>query len=181
MDIRAKIRRHGYHLMSLASVGTVGVSLIGLLLVSTPWLAIWIPQAGELSVTVESELREMGATGRWLLSLAGLLWTLALLLPFLALRRLGSALYRHEALSGPVARAFGWLAHSLPAYALLSLAGGALSAIAPGIDGGDAQQYKFEFDFGGGYVLLVACLCLYSVAHLMRLATDAADDSRGFV
>ncbi|MBO9715413.1 MAG: hypothetical protein J7507_01015 [Pseudoxanthomonas sp.] len=182
MDTRTKIRRHGYHLMSLASLGTLGVALIGLLLIGLPWLAQWIPQAGNLPGAVESEqMQDMGTTGRWLLSLAGLLWTLALLLPLLTLRRLGAALYRHEALSRPVAGAFGWLAHSLPIYALLSFTGSVLAAIASGIDGDDAQQFKLEFGFGGGYVFLIACLCLYSVAHLMRLATEAADDARSFV
>ncbi len=37
------------------------------------------------------------------------------------------------------------------------------------------------FGFSGVYLFLVATLCLYSIAHTMRLATEAADDSRSIV
>ncbi|WP_024868139.1 hypothetical protein [Pseudoxanthomonas suwonensis] len=182
MRAENRIRRHGYHLMSLASVGIFCVALFGLLLMGLPWLSDWQPQASTWSRVAHVEwglIRDMGTTGRRLLSLAFALWTLGYLLPLVALRRLGSALHRHEALSRPVARAFAWLAHSLPAYALLVLAQELLVAVACEIEG--VRQIHVEADFGGIYLFLVACLCLYSVAHLMRLATEAADDARSIV
>lgn len=177
-----RIRRHGYHLMSLASMGIAGVAVFGLLLVCMPWLRDWNPQSTTwLSIArVEwTQMQEMGAEGRGLLSTAYLVWTLAVLSPLLALRHLGSTLYRQEALTRPVARAFMRLAHSLPANALLSFASGILVAIACEVGG--IREHRFDADISGGYLFLVACLCLYSFAHLMSLASEAADDARSIV
>jgi hypothetical protein len=177
MTPETKIRRHGYHLMSLASLGFVGIALFGLLLVAMPWLPDWHGwnvAGAEWKVAVG-----MDEGGRMILSLSSALWTVAYLVPLMALRRLGHRLYSNEALSRPVADAFRWLAHSLPLHALLRMAAGLLAGIAAEVGG--AQEPSFTLDFSGGYVFLIACLCLYSVAHLMRLATDAAADARSIV
>ena len=41
--------------------------------------------------------------------------------------------------------------------------------------------HPLGIDFGNTYLFVISCLCLYSVAHLMRLATEAADDARSIV
>lgn len=176
-----KIHRHGYHLMSLASLGILGAALIGLLLALMPWLPDWSPQSvtwkiGDLD---REQAQALDDTGKWLATLAALTWTLAYLAPLLALRRLGNRLYRHEALSRPVADGFRWLAHSLPLHALLKVAGTVLAAIAAEL--GPGGERGFTLDITDGYLFLVACLCLYSVAHVMRLASAAAEDARSFV
>jgi len=181
MTPEAKIRRHGYHLMSLASLGFAGVAVFGLLLVAMPWLPDWNPQWSGWNVAGVEWKRAVGMdeAGKLLLSLSSAMWTIAYLVPLMALRRLGHRLYSNDALSRPVADAFRWLAHSLPLHALLRVAAGLLAGIAAEVDG--AQEQHFTLDFSGGYVFLIACLCLYSVAHLMRLATDAAADARSIV
>jgi len=181
MHPQLKIRRHGYHLMSLASVGALGMLLIGVLMALTPWLPDWSPQAlsWEIGNMDQESLQGLGASGKWLASLAALVWTLAYLVPLLALRRLGHRLYRNDALSVPVADGFRWLAHSLPLYAVLKLAGTGLATIAEEL-GPDAER-QFTLDVTGSYAFLVACLCLYSVAHVMRLAAATAEDARSIV
>lgn len=182
MQPQSKLRRHGYHLMSLASVGVFFVGGLGILLMALPWLSGWQPHAAIWSGAANVEwtaIQHMDNTGRSLLTLACALWLLGHVLPLIALRRVGSALYGHEALSHPVARAFAWLAHSLPTYAMLAFSQKTLVAIACEVGG--VGQTRFELDFSGTYLFLVACLCLYSVAHLMRMATSAADDARSIV
>src|SRR5690606_245286 len=129
-----KIRRHGYHLMSLASVGTVCLVLLGVLLALMPWLADWHPQSTTWKIggLDWEQTQALGSTGKWLSTSACLLWTLACLAPLLALRRLGDRLYRYDALSRPVADGFHWLAHSLPLHALLKLAAWTLEIAAEG-------------------------------------------------
>lgn len=175
-----RIRRHGYHLMSLASIGTLVVVVLGLITSAMPWLPDWNPQwvGWELGGLSWQQTQALNPQAKGLLSLAGAAWTVAYLMPLAALRRLGDRLYRHDALARPVADAFRWLAHSLPLYAALSLAAALLAVYASAV--GDSEV-KFAIGFSDIYLFLVACLCLYSVAHIMRLATEAADDSRSIV
>ncbi len=181
MHPQLKIRRHGYHLMSLASVGTLGALLVGALLALTPWVPDWSLQAlrWEIGDMDQEVLRTLGAPGKCLASLAALVWTLAYLAPLLALRRLGHRLYRHDALSVPVANGFRWLAHSLPLHAVLKIAGTVLATIAEEV--GPGAERQFTLDVTGSYAFVVACLCLYSVAHVMRLAAATAEDARSIV
>lgn len=182
MNPEIKIMRHGYHLMSLASVGIACVAVWGLLLVCMPYLPNWNPQATSWATIAKVEWEQavrMNAAGKAWLSLAYAIWTLAYLLPLFALRKLGRALFRSEALTTPVAKAFLWLAHSLPLNALLCFIAGMFIGIAAEVGG--VEAHNFKLDIGGFYIFLIATLCLYSVAHLMRLASEAADDSRSIV
>jgi hypothetical protein len=114
-----------------------------------------------------------------MLTLSSICLMLSYLAPLFALRMLGRSLYRNEALTLPVANAFRQLAHSLLLYALLQFTSGLLAGF---IDvGSDQPGFKYRIDFGQPYLLVVACLCLYSVAPLMKLAAQAADDSRSIV
>lgn len=181
MDVSNKIRRHGYHLMSLASLGMTGVAVFGLLTMFMPWVPDWSPQWSGWRFGPGLEWKElvgMHPAGKQLLSTSAALWTAAQLIPLLALRQLGKRLYRNEALSRPVADAFRWLAHSLLLYAAFGTAARLLESLAIAV--GQARE-TISIDFDRVYLFLIACLCLYSVAHLMRLATDAADDVRSIV
>ncbi|UWX04480.1 hypothetical protein H1235_05890 [Pseudoxanthomonas sp. NC8] len=181
MDVSYKIRRHGYHLMSLASLGLTGVAVFGALLTFMPWVPDWDPQWSGWRFGPGLEWKQlvgMHALGKQLLSTSAALWTAAQLIPLLALRQLGKQLYRNEALSRPVADAFRWLAHSLLLYAAFSTAARLLEGMAIMVD---QTRGTFSIEFDRAYLFLIACLCLYSVAHLMRLTTDAADDVRAIV
>ncbi|MCA0198989.1 MAG: hypothetical protein LCH59_12865 [Proteobacteria bacterium] len=181
MQPQNRIRRHGYHLVSLASIGTISIALFGLMSSVMPWLTDWDPQwdGWKLAGLSWQQTLAMNPQGKLLLSLSGIVWTLAYLMPLGALRRLGDRLYRNDPLTRPVADAFRRLAHSLPLYALLNVGAAALAAFAGEVGGGDPP--RFTFGFSGVYLFLVATLCLYSIAHTMRLATEAADDSRSIV
>lgn len=181
MNFGKKIRRHGYHLMSLASLGIVCIALWGFFLTMMAWLPDWNPQAPgwDIAGIAWKQAIEMNTNGKWMVSGAAMLWTLAYLAPLVALRRLGRSLYRDEALSRPVANAFRWLAHSLLGYGLLNLGSFVLASIAA--ETNKVPQHGLPFSTSGCYLFLIACLCLYSVAHLMRLATEAADDARSIV
>ena len=168
--------------MSLATIGIAVVSVLGLLLIAMPWLTDWNPQSGlwqAISGLDWNEVVHLNGAGKTLVCVSNVLWTLAYLLPLIALRHLGSSLYGHEALTSPIATAFRWLAHSMLANIALLMAAGFLIAMAE--EAGNLHIYHSTFDIRGDYLWIIACVCLYSVAHLMRLATEAADDARSIV
>lgn len=182
MSIENKIKRHGYHLMSLASLGMFCVGVLGICLIVMPYFPDSNPESGlwlRISGLDLAQVARLNGTGKALVSASNFIWTLAYLLPLLALRRLGSKLHKHDALTVQVAQAFLWLAHALLSNALLLMLGGFLIAMAE--EAGGLSVYRANFDISGGYIWLIACLCLYSVAHIMRLAALAADDARSIV
>ncbi len=181
MSIEVRIRRLGYHLMSLASVGMALVAIPGLFLTALPWMPK-PPHSQLWSIfgITGAQASAFSADARLLLALSCLAGMLAYLLPLAALRRLGHRLYRDDALTRPVADAFGWLAHSLPLHAVCMLAAWLLAGFGSEI-AGVPNDYRMSVDLGAAYIFLIGCLCLYSVAHLMRLATAAADDARSIV
>ncbi|HET7161319.1 MAG TPA: hypothetical protein VFI32_01420 [Rhodanobacteraceae bacterium] len=182
MNVENRIKRHGRRLMSLASLGIACVCLLGLCLVAMPWLHDWNPQSAvwsKISGLDWSQVVRLNGAGKVLVAVSNLFWTLAYLLPLVALRHLGNSLYRQEALTLPIATAFRWLAHSMLANIVLLMAAGFLIAMAE--EAGQLRIYHSTFDVRGDYMWVIACICLYSVAHLMRLATEAADDARSIV
>lgn len=179
MTPEMKIRRHGYHLMSLASLGIVAAAAIGLFLALLVFCGGAMPFGNWVLFDLPmDEATRLGAGDRGLLALALVLGTLAYILPLAAVHRVGKALHGCDALSAPVAAAFMRLAHSLPASLLLSVAGACMAAWVRSSH--DAWQLRITVSTDP-YHFLVACLCLYSVAHLLRLAVRAADDARGIV
>lgn len=190
MNLEAKIKRHGYHLMSMASVGMFCVGLATLLLATLPWISHDIRPSGTLEILGFDvmEFMQAGANVRWAFTLTALCVGFAYFLPFGALRRLGHSLYHYEALTLPVANAFRLLAHSILACLLLqALPDMSLGFISGLLDGSGAStparppSIEHGFDIGATYITVIACLCLYSVSHLMKLAAEAADDSRSIV
>jgi|LNAP01.1.fsa_nt_gb hypothetical protein len=197
MDIENRIKRHGRHLMSLASAGALCIALAGLLLAAAPhfldfqaqsWLGAKLSIAPELLARLSPQLKT-------LLSLKALAWTIAWLWPLLALRRLGQVLWQGNVLNGRTADAFRQLAHSIVASIVLQAAPdfliGFVDGYLKGSIGASGDPGKSVIDvfdafgsslgLGGTYVAVIACVCLYSVAHLTKLAAAAADEARGFV
>ncbi len=176
-----QVRVHGRTLVTLGTLGITCVAAMGFMLTMMSWLPDWAPQASVWTIAgIEwKQAVVMNTTGKWLLSTAGMLWTLAYLTPLIALRRLGRCLYANEALSRPVADAFRWLAHSVLGFALFNAGSIVLAAIAA--EGNHVPQHDISISVAGCYLFLIACLCLYSVAHLMQLATEAADDAQSIV
>ncbi len=174
-----KVRIHGRTLVTLASLGAAIVVSYGLVMAACAWLpasaaSFWhgLPGMEWTSLVAPSGAQRLQ------LSLAALLWTGALLAPLPALRRLGKRLQRHNLLSRPVTRAFAWLAHSLPLYAALA----AISAVLRQVAMSElASGQAITLDLTQFYLLLVTGVCLYTVAHLMRLAADVAEDARSIV
>lgn len=182
--IQSKIKRHGRRLMDLAALGVFVAVLFGLTLSCSPWVHDWNPQSPiwkTILVIDAEQATHLSTSLRWLLCVSYMIWSLAWLWPLLALRRLGRSLYANEALTRPVATAFLAMAHSIPLNVLLRLIAGALSSLAVELGGVREQQSFFSFDLTGLYILSIAGVCLYSVAYLMSLATEAADDSRSII
>lgn len=184
MKHEAKIRRHGYHLMSLASLGMFCIAIITLVMVSLPYQPHVKLESTTWQSLIDLDWNSVWAadaiTKAWV-SLSNGIWGLSYFLPLLALRQLGSKLHHHEALTLPVAKAFLWLAHALLAYAVLQTLSGFLIGFVDGFRGSALYKPSVSLDFSLTYVWLIGCLCLYSVAHLMQLAAQTADDSRSIV
>ena len=191
MNSEEKIKRHGYHLMSLALLGMICVFRVGLTLVAMPYVSDWRPQAriwARISGIEWQQAIHLDSTSKAFLSLSFVAWTLSYLLPLSALRRLGRNLYRHEALTLPVANAFRWLAHSVLIGLLLQgvpdAGAGFINGLAEGYNAAGTTPIRHVphgFGVGTTYIAIIACVCLYSVAHLMKLAAEAAEDSRSIV
>jgi hypothetical protein len=189
MSSENRIKRHGRDLMSLASVGMFCVVVVGLALMFLPYAARAPDSAfwAEVSGITWARVVQMTFAGKIFFILTYMVWVLANLLPLIALRHLGSSLYRNEALNVRIAAAFVWLARSVVAYLLLptvlplcvklyAMVGGGAQAAA------DIMQYKMPGrSLSAIYIAIVACICLYSVAHLMKLAAATADDARSIV
>jgi hypothetical protein len=182
MQTEENIKDHGRFLTSLANFGVLLVSVLGTGLVLAHYpegLPKW-PILSRIWGLDLLRAAEMNMAGKVLLSLSNASLTLSLLLPLLALHNLGRTLSHSEVLSRPVAESFGKLARSLLLhYTVLQILAGMAVSFAEQVS--DTSIYAPEWDFAGFYVWLIACTCLYSVAHLMKLASEAADDSRSIV
>ena len=182
MNTEDRIHRHGRSLMLLASLGLAFAAGLGLLTIAMPWLPSGAPDwlNWDIGGIELHEAMTMTPAGKAMLSLAAGLWTLAYLVPLQCLRRFGQCLYRDEALSRPVADAMLWLAHSLPICLALTFAATLLALIGAEVGTG-GTRHSYRISFAQPYLLAIACLGMYSVAHIMRLAAEAADDSRSIV
>ena len=180
MGSAEKIKRHGFLLTWIAVIGMFCIGVLGLLLVMAPYTTSPFVLITDLGWKFDwTAIARMDATGKGLVSSIALLWAAAWLAPMIGLHHLGGRLHRFEALSPPVADAFRNLAHSLVTSYLLQGVGGFMTGIAE-VAGG-VQFNHPTWNVSIDYIFLVACLCLYSMAHLMKLAAEAADDARSIV
>ena len=107
---------------------------------------------------------------------------LSYLFPLVAMRGLGRSLMREEALSLPVAKAFRRVGHATLLYALFRGMPDFVNGFIDGFNGTTTPSFHLDVGyFSDLYLPVIACVCLYSVAHLMKLAAEAADDARGIV
>lgn len=182
MRAHIKIQSHAYNLISLANLGVGAMVVMGLFHLLAPYVPDWQPQwlHWDLFGLSPAEARALTPWGQFVLGLASLCQTAAYVVPLFALRRLGVALHRHEPLSRAVASAFRWLAHSLP-FNLVLRCISLLLAFAGKELGSGGSTHQLQLHFADAYLFLVACLCLYSVAHVMQLAAQTADDARSIV
>lgn len=112
---------------------------------------------------------------------------LSYLFPLMAMQSLGRRLMREEALSLPVADAFRRIGHSTLLFALFQGIPDFINGFIDGFNDGTQGMWTMHFSplavgyFSDLYLPIIASLCLYSVAHLMKLAAQAADDSRSII
>lgn len=190
-----KIRRHGHHLTNLASVGMFCVFLWALWLACIPWLPEFRLETGLLERHFRLQAESpalLVPEARTLLSISGLLQGLAWLLPLWMLRRVARSLHA-DALSVSTATALRRLAHAILACSLLApmlagiLAGMASETSAAAGTGPLTSVSGAHPGFGilaglpGVFMILVACICLYSLSHIIRLGAEADDDARSIV
>jgi hypothetical protein len=170
-----KVRLHGRSLTNLANLALTIIVITGGLSIAGMWLIDIPPQSPSWQGLrfIWQQSPAPPTNQRLALTLAELIWTSALLAPALALRVLGKNLQNHELLSRQTAKAFGGLAHAIPAYAALNASANLLRSY--------VSDGELSVDGNQLYLLLVTGICLYTVAHLMRLAATAAEDARSIV
>lgn len=191
MDEAIEVKQHGRRLMVLAACGAVCVLAVGgALLASALFPQALHPWPLFRSITLAPEgLAQVPAIGKGMLGLKALTWTLACLWPLWALYCLGQALCLGNVLNQRTTAAFGQLAHSVAGSLVLQAAPDLIAGFLDGLSesAGLARPFRMTGDFGfnlgvgGTYLAIVACFCLYSIAYLMKLAADAADDARSIV
>ncbi len=163
LTVREKIKRLG---RILSSVGIAGIA-IEILTLAYDLIMPWQPdkQFGHIPPTM-----------------AYLSLFLSYLFPLMAMHGLGRRLMREEALSLPVANAFRRVGHSTLLYALFQGIPEFVNGFIDGFLGKTMPPFHLCVGyFSELYLPIIASLCLYSVAHLMKLAAEAADDVRSIV
>lgn len=153
------IRRHGYHLMSLASLGIVVCFFAWVLMLMATWGVI-----GKETLFA-SDLE------RWVLTAGASAALLAQAWAMSRLRAVGRVLHFHPVVSVEMALAWKRFARALVAVSLVML-------VTPSfID----AEVKYEVDFTELYFMLIACLCTYSIAWLLQDAAALKAENEGFV
>lgn len=196
-SIEPNVRQHGRHLMGVALVAIVASAAYTLWCLAMPW---WQPDKLDPALLarhfdlVVSDPAAMTPAVKALLVPTFALTGLQALLPLFMLHRLGRCFSYENALDRRTAVAVRRLSHSivaslvlLPALAGFLFAFAQTIAASTGVEMGLASSSfdspaSFLASLGAGVVLpLVACICLYSLAWLIRIGADAADDARSIV
>ena len=164
MDASARIRRHGYHLMSLASLGQFACFW---LLVWNLTVRNWDPQlAGGLAGT-EWWVYVAVAMAVWLAQT----WSLS------RLRAIGKLLHAGGGVSHELARAWVRLGHSVAVAGIIMVL-----PLGPRLGEPSGQlDVVLSLDAGGFYFFLIAYLCIFSVAHLVEQAAALRDENESIV
>lgn len=178
-----RVRRHGYHLMSLSSIGQL-VCFIG-------WIATLV--VGWVVLSRNPAGSEPVANEIWLLAC----WTgVALLSQLWALGRLraiGKLLYTGQLIASQMAMAWRQFANALIAVGVLTLLSPEPNAQLQigGVQGVMIRSYsmgnltlggiRIGIDWGQTYFILMACLISYSIAWILDEAVALKDDNQGIV
>jgi hypothetical protein len=164
MDARNKIRDHGSHLMSLASVGQfVCFGLMG-------WnlgVRRWAPEITAKLSPAEWWIFAAGVVLVW----GSQAWTLS------RLRAIGKLLYAGSGISHAMAYAWTRLGNALALTALLMAV-----PIGPRLqDANGGLDLVLRLDAGGLYFVAIGYVCIFSVAHLLEQAAQFRDDNEAIV
>lgn len=126
-ETESKIKGHGEFLVSMAHLGLFCVAVFGIVLLASTY----IPQDAigwQTWIRDEESSSANNLLSKLLYSLSFVLVVASLVMPLLALRRLGKVLGHGEVLSLAVANAFYGLARSVAKfYLLLQIAGGIIA------------------------------------------------------
>lgn len=169
MTASERVRRHGYHLMSLAS--------IGMLVCTVVWIAVlgasWTLQTGKPAGA------DPGNSEFWLtlalacIALLGKLWALY------RLRIIGKLLHAGSFINAQMTRAWRWLGHALVVAGVL-----ALVTLDPNVDM-NVSTGHFDvtagIDLDQAYFIVLLCLISYSIAWILEEALALKDDNQGIV
>ena len=164
MDGTPSIRRNGYHLMSLASIGQL--ACFGLLLWNLSWRS-WNEQADAILADP--------AFIPWAISIVALVVWIAQHWTLRQLRRIGKLLYSGSPISSDMAEAWKRLGNGLVATALLMVV-----PLVPKTGGG-GLDFVLRLDVASLYFIVIGALCIYTVAHLLRQAVELRNDSESIV
>lgn len=164
MDSSQRIRRNGYHLMSLASVGQL--VCFGLLIWNLTWRS-WNDQADAILADP--------AFIPWAISIAAILVWFAQFWTLRQLRRIGKLLHSGSTISSEMADTWMRLGNGLVATALLMVV-----PLVPRTDGGELD-FVLRLDVASFYFIAIGTLCIYTVAHLLRQAVELRADNESIV
>lgn len=164
MDATARIRRHGYHLMSLASFGQLACFVLLLWNLS---VRSWDPQLAAGLQGADWWGYVAVATVAWLAQT----WSLS------RLRAIGKLLHQGGGVSHALARAWMQLGRAVAATAVVMVF---LPLPRLGEPSGDLDV-ALGLDAGGIYFVLIACLCIFSVARLVEQAAVLRDENESIV
>lgn len=164
MDSTQRIRRNGYHLMSLASVGQLACTF--LLIWNLGWRS-WNEEADAILADP--------AFLPWVISIIAVTVWLAQCWTLRQLRRIGKLLYTDVPISSDMADAWMRLGNGLVATALLMVV-----PMVPRTDGG-GLDFVLRLDAASLYFIIIGTFCIYTVAHLLRQAVELRNDSEGIV
>jgi len=164
MDSSRQIRRNGYHLMSLASIGQI--ACFGLLVWNLAW-RFWNEQADEILADP--------AFVPWAISIAAVVVWIAQFWTLRQLRRIGKLLHSGSTISSEMADTWKRLGNGLVATALLM--------VLPMVPrtGGGKLDFVLRLDVASFYFVVIGTLCIYTVAHLLRLAVELRTDNESIV
>lgn len=184
--IKNRLQRYGYHLMSLASIAqlvVVGTWLLHLFLLAEATGALGEARAASahlpvhfFGATVTQYAPAVDAAPFGWIALALLPSLLASWWPWLQLRRFGKALYRSAPLSAPLADSLQWLGYAFAGSAVLTIIVTPLAAAIL------AAGATISLDLSGAFFIqLVAAICAFSMALVVREAVRVGDENKTFV
>lgn len=169
MNTSDRVRRHGYHLMSLASIGQLVCVVIWIAILVTAWQLQTGKPAGIDPNYIEFWLILALAS----IALLGKLWALY------RLRIIGKLLYAGDLISPAMARAWRWLGHALVVAGVLGLV-----TFDPALErsaGSGGYNVAVGIDPGQYYFLVLSCLISYSVAWILNESVALKVDNQGIV
>ena len=164
MDSTQRISRHGYNLMSLASIGQF--VCFGLLIWNLG-VRQWAPETASSLAGADWWLFAALATAVWLSQF----WALV------RLRAIGKLLHADSHISHAMAEAWQRFGKALVVNAVLMAFPVGTAVPEPG----NGLNLVLRLDAGGLYFVVIACLCIFSIAQLLEQAATLRDENEAIV